>query len=169
MMKKLIFFSLFTAFFLACKTSNPKVEKKVIPPAEQATGAPFDQFIGTWLNTSFGNFEEWKTAGTDQYAVRSYGVNGADTVVQERVKVFKEAGNWVYEVTVIGQNNNQPVRFTSNAVSANQVNFSNPAHDFPTDINYAIEGNALKAFIAGPGKNGEQKTIPIAFERVAGG
>ncbi|MEZ4935088.1 MAG: hypothetical protein R2788_23520 [Saprospiraceae bacterium] len=53
-------------------------------------------------------------------------------------------------------------------MTTNQVNFSNPAHDFPTDINYSYDGDSLLAFIAGIGKDGARDTIPFAFERVGG-
>lgn len=129
----------------------------------------FDHFIGTWQNKTFGNYEKWEKISEGQYAAMAFTVKGADTVIQETVKVYKEVGNWVYEVTVKNQNDGLPVKFTANSLTTNQVNFSNPAHDFPTDINYSYDGDSLLAFIAGIGKDGDKRdTIPFAFERVGG-
>jgi len=47
------------------------------------------------------------------------------------------------------------------------VQFSNPAHDFPTDINYTVaDANTLRAFIVGPNNKGGKDTIPFNYIRV---
>jgi hypothetical protein len=49
----------------------------------------------------------------------------------------------------------------------NWIRFENPAHDFPQRIEYRREGEALHAEIAGPGKDGEEFSIPFEFRRCA--
>lgn len=48
------------------------------------------------------------------------------------------------------------------------VRFENPAHDFPNRIEYRREGDALKASIAGPGRDGKELKIPFDYRRCAG-
>lgn len=165
-MKKLSLL-LFALVVLSCDSPKNKLGENSdsSSPAEPVL---FDRFIGTWQNKTFGNYEKWQKVNDGEFVAMAFTVNEADTVIQETVKVYKEAGNWVYEVTVKNQNDGLPVKFTANSVTANQVNFSNPTHDFPTDINYSYDGHSLQAFIAGIGKDGMRDTIPFAFERVGG-
>ena len=101
------------------------------------------------------------------YASASYSLSGADTYWNEMAKIFSENGNWIFENNVKGQNNGQSVRFTSTFLTDSIVQFSNPAHDFPTDVNYTvIDSNNLHAFIIGPNKNGGRDTIPFEYSRL---
>jgi len=68
---------------------------------------------------------------------------------------------------VTGQNEGKSVKFTATQLSAAAIQFSNPAHDFPTDINYTITSDTtLHAFIIGPNQKGGKDTIPFNFRRV---
>jgi len=101
------------------------------------------------------------------YASASYSLSGSDTSWNEMAKIFSENGNWIFENNVKGQNNGQSVRFTSTFLTDSIVQFSNPAHDFPTDVNYTvIDSNNLHAFIIGPNKNGGRDTIPFNYSRL---
>jgi hypothetical protein len=89
-----------------------------------------------------------------------------DTSWNERADIYQENGNWIFENTVREQNDRKAVKFTSTFINDTAVQFSNPAHDFPTDVNYTIADiNTLRAFIIGPGKNGRD-TIPFNYVRV---
>lgn len=45
------------------------------------------------------------------------------------------------------------------------VRFANPAHDFPNRIEYRRQGDALHAWIAGPGHDGRELRIPFDYTR----
>lgn len=45
------------------------------------------------------------------------------------------------------------------------VRFENLAHDFPQRIEYRRNGDALRAEITGPGKDGAELRIPFEFKR----
>lgn len=48
------------------------------------------------------------------------------------------------------------------------IRFGNAAHDFPNLIEYRREGDALHAWIAGPGPGGEEMRIPFDYRRCGG-
>ena len=58
--------------------------------------------------------------------------------------------------------------FTSTSVSATEVVFENPAHDFPKKIHYRRDGNTLVAAIEGP-MNGQTRRIEFPYTRAACG
>lgn len=58
-----------------------------------------------------------------------------------------------------------PTVFTQSARGEGWIRFENPAHDFPNRIEYRREGEALKASIAGPGRDGKQMQIPFEYRR----
>jgi len=127
----------------------------------------FDKLLGTWKAVDGKSFERWSKNPDGSYASASYSLSGADTSWNEMAKIFSENGNWIFENNVKGQNNGQSVRFTSTFLTDSIVQFSNPAHDFPTDVNYTvIDSNNLHAFIIGPNKNGGRDTIPFNYSRL---
>jgi hypothetical protein len=58
--------------------------------------------------------------------------------------------------------------FTSTRVTANEVVFENPAHDFPKKIVYTRSGDTLTAAIEGP-MQGETRRIEFPYKKVACG
>ena len=86
---------------------------------------------------------------------------------KESARIFPENNNWVFENKVQGQNDGKTTRFTSTLLNETSVQFSNPAHDFPTDINYTVaDPNTINAFIIGPNNKGGKDTIPFNYTRV---
>jgi hypothetical protein len=58
--------------------------------------------------------------------------------------------------------------FTSTSVSATEVVFENPAHDFPKKIIYKRDGDSLTASTEGP-MNGQTRKIDFAYKKAACG
>ena len=48
------------------------------------------------------------------------------------------------------------------------IRFENAAHDFPNRIEYRRKGDALHAWIAGPGPDGREMKIPFEYRRCGG-
>lgn len=46
---------------------------------------------------------------------------------------------------------------------SSSARFENPAHDFPKRIEYRRDGNAMRAEIAGPGRDGKERVIGFDF------
>lgn len=126
----------------------------------------FDKLGGTWQSEDGKSFERWTRIEDGTYRSAGFSVKGSDTSWHEQAIIYKENNSWVFENTVKRQNDGKAVRFISSHIDENTVHFSNPAHDFPTDINYVVTANTFSAFIAGPGNKGGKDTIAFRFKRV---
>ena len=118
--------------------------------------------IGTWENkTSTGSiYETWSKIRDNELSGKSYMVKGKDTVVFENVRLVQEQDRLFYIPTVKDQNNGLPVRFAAKKISATQLVFENPQHDFPQIISYTkISLDSLVAEISGVRNGKERKEI----------
>lgn len=165
-MKSIIIF-LFSAGLIACKESKNKdgeTETTIVPPIKHTV---FDRMPGTWQNEDGKNFERWSVNNDGSYRSVAYSIKGSDTSWNEEAHIYRENDQWIFENIVKGQNEGKAVKFTSTILNENTVQFSNPAHDFPTDVNYTLVNNdTLRAFIVGPAEKGGKDTIPFAYTRV---
>jgi hypothetical protein len=126
----------------------------------------FEKLLGTWKSENGKSFERWKSNGDGTYRSDVYELKGADTTWNEQAHIYPENGQWVFENRVKGQNDDKSAKFTSSKLTDNSVQFSNPAHDFPTDVNYAVpDQNTVNAFIVGPNGKGGKDTIPFNYKR----
>lgn len=127
----------------------------------------FDKLTGVWQNEDGKSFEHWTKNNNDSYRSVGFSIKGNDTSWNEQAIIYRDKGNWIFENTVKGQNEGKAVKFTSSFLNETSVQFSNPAHDFPTDINYTIaDANTLWAFIVGPNNKGGKDTILFNYIRV---
>ena len=127
----------------------------------------FDKLVGTWQSENGNTFEQWTKKENGSYQSVVFSVKEKDTLYNEQAKIYKQNENWVFENRVKGQNDGKAVQFISSILNENSVQFSNPAHDFPTDINYTLtDSTTLKAFIIGPGSKDGKDTIPFNYTRV---
>lgn len=157
--------------FIACfntdTTSKTEDSSKATNSAPSAQLIVFDRLIGTWKSEDGKSFERWTKKTDSTYQSQAFTTKRSDTIIQEEAIIYQENSRWVFENTVRGQNNGQPIKFTSTQLTDNSVQFSNPAHDFPTDINYTVpDNNTVRAFIIGPGKNGSKDTIQFNYTRL---
>jgi len=131
------------------------------------TNTVFSQLVGTWQSEDGKSFERWTKNDNGTFSSVGFSIKGTDTSWNEHASIFPENEKWVFENTVKDQNDGKAIRFTSSLLTASSVQFSNPAHDFPTDINYTIkDANTVNAFIVGPNSKGGKDTIPFNFTRV---
>jgi hypothetical protein len=154
---------------LAC--NNQSVEEPAatatattLPPAGSTV---FEQLVGTWQGEDGKSFERWTKNDNGTFSSVAFSVKGTDTSWNERASIFPENDKWVFENTVKGQNDGKAVKFISSRLTSNSVQFTNPDHDFPTDINYTVsDANTVNAFIIGPNNKGGKDTIPFNYTRV---
>ncbi len=113
------------------------------------------------------SFERWTKKDDGTYQSVAFSVKGNDTSWNEVANIYPENDQWVFENTVKGQNDGKAVKFISSLLDENMVQFSNPAHDFPTDVNYTVFGaDAVNAFIVGTNNKGGKDTIPFSYTRI---
>ena len=142
--------------FAACKT-----------PARPGVDLVFDKLVGLWRSEDGKSFEQWTKNADGTFRSRVFSIIGADTSINEEANIYKDNEKWIFENRVNGQNDGKAVKFVSSILTDNSVQFSNPNHDFPTDINYTVSNaNELNAFIIGPNKNGGRDTIPFKSTRI---
>jgi hypothetical protein len=137
-------------------------------PGNSVAGQPvLDKLVGTWRSKDGKSFERWTKQNDNAYSSVAFSIEGNDTAWNEHANIYPQNGKWVFENTVTDQNNGKAVKFISSFISDNSVQFSNPAHDFPTDVNYTLaDSNTVNAFIVGPDNKGGRDTIPFNYTRV---
>ncbi len=59
-----------------------------------------------------------------------------------------------------------PATFLSTRVTATELVFENPAHDFPQQIGYRLDGDTLLAWISGS-QNGKTRRAEFPYKRVS--
>ena len=152
-----------TAGSTATNVDSSSAEKSSNPPSTLV----FEKMLGTWQSENGKNFERWKKIADGTYESDVYSLKGEDTSWKEHAHIYPENSSWIYENTVKDQNEGKAIKFTSELLTEHTVQFSNPVHDFPTDINYTIrDENTLNAFIIGPNGKGGKDTIPFNSKRV---
>jgi len=156
-------------FFLAGGTvacnDNTASKTEVTPPS--IPPLMFDKLVGLWQIEDGQSFEKWTKKVDATFQSAAFSVKGSDTSWNENANIYPENNKWVFENTVKGQNDGKPVKFTSSLLNETSVQFSNPAHDFPTDVNYTVmDENTVHAFIFGPNNKGGKDTIPFKYKRV---
>jgi hypothetical protein len=103
---------------------------------------------GIWYNENSGTYEEWRYQDGNLFG-KSYKIAEADTIITESLKLFKNNLTYVYEATVIGQNDNNPILFKLSSEIKNKIVFINPDHDFPQKIVYHfINDNTMEVFVS---------------------
>ena len=156
-----------TGSIAACNNSEGSSATKDDASTPLLQQLVFDKLTGTWQSDDGKSFERWTKNDNGSYQSAGFSIKGSDTSWNEQGNVYRENDTWIFENTVKGQNDGKAIKFTSSLLNENSVQFSNPAHDFPTDINYTVAGvNTLRAFIVGPNNKGGKDTIPFNFNRV---
>ncbi|HYV54375.1 MAG TPA: DUF6265 family protein [Chitinophagaceae bacterium] len=154
-MKSIRYLSFLMLAVVACNSSSTK------------TQLVFNKLVGTWQTVGGTGFEQWAKEEDGSFRYVSFKVTGSDTSRDEHARIYREQDKWIFDVLVNGQNDGKAIKFTSSSLSNNSVQFSNPAHDFPTDINYTVvNADSVHAFIVGPNDKGGKDTIPYNFVRV---
>lgn len=143
--------------------SSP-IEKDV---SASSSSVIFDKLIGTWENENGKSFEQWIKNPDGTFNSKVFSVKGMDTSYNEEASIYKENENWVFENRVKNQNDGKAVKFTSTQLSNSSVQFSNPAHDFPTDVNYTVvDSVTVNAFVIGPAASGGKDTFYFNYHKV---
>lgn len=159
----------FLLTLIACNNGkeNRKVDVKVDVKDPTASQTIFDKLVGEWQSEDGKTFEQWIKNENGTYESRVYSVKGTDTSWNEQAKIYRENDKWIFENTVKGQNDGRPVKFTSSILTDSSIQFTNPVHDFPTDVNYSIaDENTIHAFIIGPNKKEGRDTIFFNYKRI---
>ena len=91
-------------------------------------------------------------------------LRGARVESFEYMRIVSEAGVAQFHVQPNGV---PPTVFAQAARGDGWIRFENSAHDFPNRIEYRREGDAMHAYIAGPGRDGKEMKIPFEYRLCA--
>ena len=134
--------------------------------AGAATGgeAKLDWFAGHWCGERDGTRieEAWLPEAGGSLLWMSRTLKDGRAASFEFMRIVSEDGIPQLRVQPGGA---AEVAFTRSAAGDGWIRFDNPANDFPTRIEYRREGDALHAFIAGPGRDGTDVRIPYDYRR----
>ena len=123
--------------------------------------------LGSWTYLS-GNdsiIEHWSYTDEELIGV-NYRLKGSDSILNERMSIRFEEGEYIFEAKVENQNNGEGVPFTLKSYSENIFVVENKEHDFPQQIIYElINKDSCTASIAGK-LNNEKRRIDFSLVRI---
>lgn len=103
----------------------------------------FEWIIGKWERTDIKAgqraFEEWVPVSDVLYTGKGWTMEGQDTLFAENLRLFVYENKYFYEAEVA--HNSSAVRFEIVAWSDTSFESVNPAHDFPTNIDYTYDAS----------------------------
>ena len=110
--------------------------------------------------------EHWTAPRAGHMLGMSHTVRGDQLVEYEFVILRERGAQLAYEVSPSGR---PSTAFISTTIGATRVVFENLQHDFPQRVGYERSGDALQAWIEGPGKTAGSapRRIEFAYRRVA--
>ena len=160
---QLLFLTVSICTIFSCNNKSSKPDQEVSQSPELLV---LDRLLGTWQSEDGKIFERWSRNENGSFNTVVFSINGSDTSWNENGKIYREGESWIFENTVKGQNEGKAVKFTSVTMTEKSIHFNNPAHDFPTDINYSVpDSNTVNAYIVGPNEKGGKDTIPYNYRR----
>ncbi len=130
-----------------------------LAPAQNMVNFNWLEGIWTIRAEKYTIQERWYRLNDSTYQGQSVLIKpSGDTIPQESLTISYTGGDWYYISKVIGQNNNQPVRFKIFYHKNFEFISENPLHDFPQRIQYRKINQQLLASIEGKknGKYGKQ-------------
>ena len=109
--------------------------------------------------------EEWEEVNDSLFVGRGYILEHGDTTFFESLEIRKDSATWTYFAKVNQLNGIEVVPFKLTRQTADKVEFTNSAHDFPKKIGYElVSDDELQAYIEGP-RDGQTIRILFDFKR----
>ena len=110
--------------------------------------------------------ENWIKKNDTLLVSKSYLLTGKDSVLQESVELAFSKGKISYSVTVIGHFNQQLIVYNLVLVKNKIYTFENKEHDFPRQIIYDLNDEAILSVTINGYESGEFLTIPFIFSKI---
>jgi len=122
---------------------------------------------GTWKRDSSRGavYERWRLLSEHTFEGDSWRESSSGERRHGESLLLVEMGGEVFYIPKPAENP-YPVAFKLTEITAEQVVFENPEHDFPNRIGYARQGDAaMTVWIEGPGEGDEPRRIEFHFKR----
>lgn len=108
---------------MSCKEKKP-----AYPAVDQ-----LNWLQGSWITDDSTSIETWALQDGE---LKGNSYSNREGKITEQLRIYSVDGQPAYEAKVSAQNNGQPVSFMMVSTGTDSLHFSNPSHDFPTDIVY---------------------------------
>jgi len=120
---------------------------------------------GCWIDEQGNSVEIWLPPENNLMLGTAQTVKDGEIVFFERLQIKKTAAG---DIQYIAKPSNQSMAvFTLSSASNGRLVFSNPQHDFPTEIIYQLpSGDSLQASIAGV-SDGQRREIGFNKSRIS--
>ena len=118
---------------------------------------------GCWAQTTpTGSVEEsWTTAKGGSMIGVGRTIRDGKMTAYEMIVLREQGDRLAYEAHPSGQ---RSATFLSTRISPSALVFENPAHDFPQEVGYRLDGDTLLAWIRGT-QNGKERRIEFPYTR----
>ena len=119
---------------------------------------------GCWETTTAARTvkESWTSPEAGAMIGVSRTIQNGKMTAYEFIVLREEGERLAYVAHPSGQ---LPATFLSTSVSGSELIFENPAHDFPQQIGYRLDGDTLNAWIRGTQKS-RSRRIEFSYQRV---
>ncbi len=138
-------------FFISCKKYDSLGRE--IKEYEKIKNASW--LVGEWQKKdSIGTlFESWRIENDSILIGNSYFINEKDTIHKEDIELTESKEIMIYEATIKGENNDEPIPFQLTESTDSILFFENPKHNYPSNIKYVLnKDKSLKITISGTQK-----------------
>lgn len=118
---------------------------------------------GCWAQTTpAGSVEEsWTTAKAGSMIGVGRTIRDGKMTAYEMIVLREQGDRLAYEAHPSGQ---PAATFLSTRISASELVFENPAHDFPQEVGYRLDGDKLLGWIRGM-LNGKERRVEFPYTR----
>ena len=132
----------------------------------QVPADDFDWLAGRWCGGEGSEQveEQWLAPAGGQMLGVSRTLKGGRMASFEFLRIVDKGGVPTYMAQPGGR---PPTEFARTAGGNDWVRFENPAHDFPTRIEYRRIGEALQAHVSGAGGDGKEAGFALDYVRCA--
>lgn len=118
-------------------------------------GSELDFLVGTWKIDNKEQFEVWEKNRSLELIGYSYRIKDNQKTITETLVIKKVGDQFVYEATVLDQNDGRTVQFVLNTKTDSLYSFENNKHDFPKKIQYKkMNDHQLKVTVLGDEDSG---------------
>jgi hypothetical protein len=114
-----------------------------------------------WSTPSRSVEESWTSAKGGSMIGVSRTIRDGKTTAYEMIVLREDGDRLAYEAHPSGQ---APATFLSTRITTSELVFENRAHDFPQEVGYRLDGDALLAWIRGT-QNGQDRRIEFPYKR----
>lgn len=130
---------------IACGTAAPEQQEPVAVPtaATQTTTQAWTlagSLVGEWKNdldtSELLSYEHWWAKDSAALDGLGFVLSGMDTVSIEDLRITRRGEAIVYSARISTQNNGEWVEFQLQPTGPDTLLFTNPGHDFPSELRY---------------------------------